>query len=397
MLKIKKIRTIVALLIFSYVMFNFSGVEAGQNSDDQEIMVIGTSTIYGDNVASARNNAISDALLKGVEDYFTISLGNQGMVSNFSRLINEVIPDSGDVIENFHILAEDNSGKSYKILARIKVNEKLMEEKLKDLGIVIMEELPLKILLLVSQKIDQEGEVIYWWNDPESNSPLTSTELVLYRVLQEFGFNPINRLLSVPEGEYSSGMIVPELADEDAIEWGRIFSSEVVISGKSEILQEEMVFLNLKAIDVGKGTVISQDIRVAPIEHDDSEEYDGTYADERYMNTLEEAVNSLVIQLSPAMISSFEKVEEEINLFEIEVTGLKSFEQYGILYDFIEGEIIGVKSVIPRRIKRDSITIMIEFSGNQDSFLTKLKGNPGFPFRAEINKSEEGNLVFKIK
>lgn len=389
-----KPRSVFFITIFVLSLLNISTVNGRQKTDDQEIMVIGTSRVIDGNVASARDNAISDALLKGVEDYLAFSLGTQGMISNFTKLINEVIPDSGDEIENFLILAEDNSGRYYKVLVRVKINEKLMEEKLKGMGILETEELPLKILLLVSQQIEREGEVLYWWNDPESNNPLTSTELILYRVLQGRGFNPVNRLLSIPEGEFSPDMMRQELSDEDAIEWGRIFSSDIAILGKSEIHAGEMVFLNLKAIDIHNDTVISQDVRVEPIEY---KEYDDMNMEERYMDTLEKAVNNLITQLSPAMISSFKKAEEEINLFEIELRGLKSFEQLGVFNEFVENEINGVESVMPRKIKRNSITLLIEFSGDRNSFINKVKENINFPFPAEISKGEEGDFLFQFK
>jgi hypothetical protein len=381
-------------MIFFSILLNITKVDSQQKADDKEIMVIGTSKVIDGNMADARNNAISDALLKSVEDYLTLYLGSQMMISNFPRLINEVIPNSGDEIENFHILAEDNTGKQYKILVRVKINESLMEEKLREIGIIMMEDLPLKILLLISQKIDREGEVQYWWNDPESNSPLTSTELILFRVLQERGFNPVNRLLSIPDGEYSTDMRNLELTNEGAIEWGRIFSSDVAILGKSEILGDEMVFLNLKVFDIINGTLIGQDIRVEPIDYDD---YQDTGTEERYLDTLEKATNRLITQLSPVIINSFKVVEEEINLFEIEVRGLKNFEQLRVFNDFIEGEIIGVKSILPRKIKRNSITLLIEFSGDKDSFLRKVKENPHFPLTAGISSVEEGGVVFEIR
>ena len=392
--KCTQLRSVFILMIFFSILLNITKVDGRQKTDDKEIMVIGTGKVIEGNVAEARNDAISDALLKGVEDYLTLSLGTQVMISNFPRLINEVIPNSGDEIENYHILAVDNTGKQYKILVRVKINESLMEEKLKEMGIILMEDLPLKILLLISQKIDREGEVQYWWNDPESNSPLTSTELILFRVLQERGFTPVNRLLSIPDWEYSPEMRSLNLTDEDAVEWGKIFSSDVAILGKSEILEEEMVFLNLKAFDINNGTVISQDIRVEPIEADD---YQDAGTEERYLATLEKAANRLITQLSPEIINSFKAIEEEINLFEVEIRELNSFEQLRILNDFIEGEIIGVKSVMPRRIKRNSITFLIEFSGDKDSFLKKVKENPDFPLPAEISSVEKGGFVFEIR
>ena len=96
------------ILILS--IFLLTGVPA-EGADTDDILVIGTSSIWNNNLASARNDAISDALVKGIEEYLKITLGSQGMINNFHELISEVIPGSGEVIENYSILAEDESEK----------------------------------------------------------------------------------------------------------------------------------------------------------------------------------------------------------------------------------------------------------------------------------------------
>jgi len=118
---------ILKFILFLSVFF-ITGIPAEGAEDDDNILVIGVSSIWSDNLAAARKDAISDALVKGIEDYLKTTLGSQGMINNFHELINEIIPGSGEVIENYSILAENESDKKYRILVSIKVNEKMMEE-----------------------------------------------------------------------------------------------------------------------------------------------------------------------------------------------------------------------------------------------------------------------------
>jgi hypothetical protein len=75
--------------------------------------------IIDGNIAAARNDAISDALLKGLEEYLTRYLGSQIMINNFPRLINNVIPDAKDEIENF-IPAKKETAATHDILTLLK-------------------------------------------------------------------------------------------------------------------------------------------------------------------------------------------------------------------------------------------------------------------------------------
>ncbi|MBW1769236.1 MAG: hypothetical protein JRJ65_19595, partial [Deltaproteobacteria bacterium] len=224
-------RTIFGLYIFSVLTFSSSAAGMEMKVEQNEILVIGTGIVVDGNVAKAKKTAISEALVKGIEEYLARRLGSQGMINNFPGLVHDVIPGAREEIENFHILAEDQTDSHYKILVRLKVNERMIEEKLKEIGLVLMEGPAIKILFLVSQLESRKGEVSYWWKDPGGDSGLTPTELALHRVFQERGFSPISRLLNVPEEDFSSEMMVLDLSDEDVIRWGRAFSADVVIYG----------------------------------------------------------------------------------------------------------------------------------------------------------------------
>ena len=376
------------ILLFVFV-FNISVAESSEKTDKVEILVIGSGSIIDGNIADARKNAISDALLKGVEEYLAKYLGNQKMINNFPRLINDVIPGAKDEIENFNILAEEKNNNVYKILVRMKVNESLMEEKLNQKGIILKDVPPIKFLFLVSQKDSQDKNMNYWWNEPDSNNPLTSTELILHRVFQECGFEAVNRLSTVPEGKYSDDMRKLDLTDEDAMEWGRLYSSDVVIVGKSEIIDNEMVSISLKSIDVKKKSVINEDFQTEQLNQNDTER-------EQVMDALARAVNSIVTRLSPAIISSFEKIEE-VSLIEVELRGLKSLEQLTNFSDFLKKYIEGVKTVMEKSIKVNSIDLEIEFSGDEDTFFNRIKGHEKFPFFADVTQKEGGGFVIELQ
>ena len=82
---------------------------------------------------------------------------------------------------------------------------------------------------------------------------------------------------------------------------------------------------------------------------------------------------------------------------EIELAGLKSFEQFRKLRDFLLNEIEGVSSVIQRAIKANSITVEVEYAGTQDRFIESILNNENFPYFAEISKNDEGNIIIQIK
>ena len=385
------ISKVLFVLCFAFFLnSSFLSAEMSEKADQEDILVIGTGKIVDGNVANARKIAISRALVRGVEQYLARRLGNQGMVNNFRKLIQEVIPRAREEIENFHILAEEQIDQDYKILVRLKVNEKMMEEELRSVGLILREGPPIKILFLVSQIEHQKRNFFYWWRDPESDSPLTPTELALYRIFEEHGFSPMRRLLNVPEGDYSPEMKMLDLSDEDAIKWGMLFSADVVIHGRCEIIEEKEISVILKILDVKKSAIISQDNQMEMID-------EGIGNIEKILQTMETAINKLVVRVSPIIIKAMEVPETNTNQLEIALKGLRNFKQFRQLKEFIEKDIWGVKSVKQTKVKDNSIYILVEFIGDENRFLETLVNHGNLPFQIELTRMAEGGVIINVR
>ncbi len=371
--------------LFSVDFYNPGKASGGENTD---IIAIGEGRIKDNNMAEARKEAISDALKKGIEQYLFQHLGSQGMAANFTAIINDIVPSSIEDIENYHILADDRKGEAIRILIRVKVNQKLMEERLERIGIARIEASGIKVLFLVSEKTSGK-EPSFWWYNPEGASALTTSELKLYNIFQERGMDAINRLSSTPSLTYSDDMKRLDISNESAIKWGRIFSADVVVKGECNATTSNMVNVDLEAIKVEDGKSIC---RAGSEEQMDSVQT----ADERFMNALDRAINNIAVQFGPQIVKAFGKKDEETNKILITLMDAKSFEEFRLFRNFLDKEVGGIKSAVQSRIKGNSITVSVEFSGTRDAFVNKLKGRSGSTVR-EGADTEGGGLVIEIE
>jgi hypothetical protein len=312
------------------------------------------------------------------------------MINNFSRLLQDVIPRAREEIENFHILAEERMEKKYKILVRVKVNDKVMEDRLREIGVVLMEGPPIRVLFLVSQSGPRKGRTSYWWQNPETDSALTPVELALHRVFQERGFQPINRLLKIPEGEYSPEMKALDLSDEDAIRWGELFSADVVVQGRCEIIGGDEVSIVLKALHVENLIIIDQDMHSERLG-------EGAGGMEQIVETIGMAVNNVASRLSPEIMMAIELPEAKITQLALTLKGLRSFRQYRDFKDFLEKNVPGVKSVRQTRVKGNSMSVAVEFLGDEEKFLNRVSNHENLPFKADLAKTEGGEILVLIR
>ncbi len=383
-----KLILLLSMLFFSLFGAVFSYAEIQGKPVGNEVLAIGTASVISGNLALAKENAISHALIKGVENYLIHRLGSQDVVNNFQRFIEEIIPGAKEEIENFHILTEKQIGNEYKVLVRVRVNEKVIDERLREAGLIIIEGPPIKVLFLVSEAKDKT--ISYWWKEPEVYSALSPTELALYKVFQKRGFSPINRTLSAPVAEYSKALRSPNLEEADVLKWGELFSSDVVIYGQANFSDEKEVSLALNGFYVNQGVQICQDVQVEKIEK-------GLEANAQIIETLERLVDRLAERLTPTIIKAVMYDHEKIHQFEITLKGLASLKQFRIFRDFLRRDVIGVKSMRQTRVRKNSISIAVEFQGDRNRFLDRVLNHENLPFPLNVVQTKEGEILLRIE
>ena len=383
-----KLISVFSMLFLVLFGTAFSDAEIQGKPMTKKILAIGTSSVVKGNPALAKKTAISKALMKGVENYLVYRLGSQGVVNNFQRFIEEILPGVKEEVESFHILTEKQIGNEYKVLLQLRINEKATDEKLREAGLIFMEGSSIKVLFLVSEAKDET--ISYWWEEPEVHSALSPIELVLSKVFQKRGFNPVNRALSAPMTEYPKALRSPELEDADVLRWGKLFSSDVVIYGQTSIVEEREISLTLNAFDVNQGVQISQDYEVEQVE-------EGIEVNEQKIEILERLVDHLAERLTPVIVRTVRHDHEKTHQFEITLKGLTSLKQFRIFRDFLRKDILGVRSVRQTRVRKNSISVAIEFQGERDKFLDYILNHEGLPFPLNVVQTKEGKILFRIE
>ncbi len=382
------------LLITS--IFLFTGNLEAKDSTDSGLTVIGNGDIINQNKAAARSDAVSDALIKGMEKYLEQTLGRQGMFTNFQTIIDDILPNYSEYIENFNILAETGYRNQHKVLVSVKINEKLIENKLKNLGIIIAEGVPVRLLFLVSQQFLPDEKPVYWWSNPFDNSRMYETELTLHRLYQERGFRPVNRLSSISE-EYDEGMTRMLLTKEDILKWGLLYSADAIIYGRVEALDDGSLQVELDIITAENGDSIgrySETTTFADVPLNDEDLFD---SHQKQVKELEDILFKAVNEMSVDIISAFREDESTRNSLIIEFTGLESFRDLTTFNDFLVNDIRGVRSLLQTRIKDSTLTLSADFNGTPDIFVSRLRESLDLPFPAIIDIDETGTIKIEIR
>ena len=383
----KKSFLIVSFFVFLTLIAHISFSAAGNLPGKNEYFAIGTGTIIKGDLVRGKKSAIGNALLKGVENYLVRLLGNQAVASHFESLAFKILPGIDQEIENFHILAEQRTGNRYNVFVKIKINESGMAEKLREAGIFQTVHQSIKILFMVSES---RGPVeVFWWQDAEANPALTPIELALHGVFQERGFNPVNRIMDLPASAVLPVQSPPNLQPREAVQWGRLFSADVVICGQSLILDDKLI-LNLKAIDVQTGYQICKQSGSQNIP---SGKVDG----EKILEIMRQCVGRLAVDLCPCILKNINTAPASVHQLDVTLSGISQPRQFQTFSEFLKTRITGVKSVIPSRISDDSMSATVDFQGDRITFISLVLNNQDLPFPLHLGQTDTENILFHLE
>lgn len=357
----------------------------GEGKEGRDILVIGTGLVVDENLARARSTAVTDALNKAVEQYILRRLGMQGTISHFPRLVQDVISTENREIETFTIIAEERVARTLKALVRVRINERVMDQRFREHALVITREKPMNVVFLVSQVEHPEARVSYWWASPEDRIPLSATELALHQAFEDLGFFAANRLMRSLEGRYGAEMTAPDLSPDEALKWGEVFSVPVVILGRCEVVGNKEVHLSLLAAGTGSRMVIGQDSQ--------SE----IASDEGIARVMERAARSIALRLGPAIRKAVESREIKTSRIEIMVRGLRSYRELKIIKEALEREVEGVNSVTQSSLGGDFVRLMVDFSGSRQEFVDRLSERQTLPFAKDAESKEDEPLIFRVR
>jgi len=372
-------------LVYSFGFFTRAAL--GKEKISDEMLAMGLAKIVQGNMAAAKSEALSSAMGKAMEEYLILRLGEAGVTNNFERVVREVLPSLIEGIENFHILAENTGGGTYQVLVKVKVNKKVIDEKLRFSGIALEQASRSKILFMVSEVKGKRAQ--YWWKGPDFFSFLNQTEVLLYNVFQERGFMPINHTFGIAEESLSPAMRREELDNTGALEWGKMLSADFVIIGKSIIEDNNSSALQLRALSVRDGLLLAEGSETG---HKDMIKEGGEGSSE----LLGQVVRKLSDRLIPSMLSLGSGTSAGVQHIQITLKGMRNYQEFKNLQQFLKEDLPGVQSVRQSRMSQGLLSVEVDFTGSRERLLSQLLNQEKLPLRLVLESATDTQIILQV-
>jgi hypothetical protein len=175
------------------------------------------------------------------------------------------------------------------------------------------------------------------------------------------------------------------LSDEDVVEWGKLFSAQIVITGEANLYGQSRATVFLRAVKLPEGAVVAQGYREGVSA--------GTAAGEE--NAIGQAVTGWANDMIPHIMAGFEPGQRIVSEVIIRVNGLNSYGDFLVFKDFLKSSFPKVTSVLERRLTKNSVMFGLKIEGGSKDLAEKVLNHPKRPFPFEIYElSDQGFTVY---
>ncbi len=344
-----------------------AGVEAGQGtSQTRTVHVIGRGTIYRDNVARARDNAIADALQGVVEAAIGLLVSPSWVVQNFQLLSDRVYNETEAFIHDYKVLTESKSGRYYRVVVQATVSMHAIEEKLSSVGILAMrDEMPEVIFFLSEQNIG-EPSPRYWWGKTPFGQDRSVTENVIAEYMGKKGFIIVDRASVAQDVQLGREYAGPELTDDAALKLGRKFRADLVIVGKAVArhtgdpsdnnMKSIQATVWTRAINADTGTIIASS--------DETKGLVGRNDGAGGGKALILSASAVAEDLTRQIVANWGKEVSHSVLVELVVDGIKEYADFVRFRKHLRNDIRGVRNVYLRSISAGGAIMDVDIMGS---------------------------------
>ena len=366
-------------------------VLAQQDDTVSVVNVVGSGAIHGDDMASAREQAIINALVSAVAAVSAEIQPFQLQVDKF-KLFNELLYNQTDhFIQGYKVLAEYLSGNDYRAIVQATVMKDKIRETLLSANLIMKDHVMPKILFFLAEKKIEDILPRYWWGqDLVFVVPLS--EEAMAQVMTDAGMTVINHGAIVEPLNYRA-----DIPLQDAIDLGKHMAADVVIIGTAMAEKTTNVMdgkvktfkgsVTAKAYRTETGREIAFAARTAVFASEDDEKG----GREALFNAGMLVGQEMILQLT----SAWESESSQQSLVEINIHGTRELANF-IKFRKALGKIPGVKAIHIKVMKADESIISVDYEGTAQSLADELLLKTFESFGIDIYEVSPGRLGIEL-
>ena len=386
------------VLFLTGLLFPWTGgyAQASSTEEAKEVIASGLGSIMLDDEAHARDDAIEDAMRKGVEQAIGLMIESETLVENFQLIEDNIFSKTRGYVQNYEVIKEEKrSEQLYEVTIRALVKMADLKSDLDAIATLIRRKNTPRMMVMINEKSIGETANAFHYIEADMNT----TETALMEALMAKGFQFVDHATVKQNLDREMAVAVLEGDIKQAAAIGRKMGAEVILTGKALAkatvveafgakTRSQQATVNVKAIRTDTGDIIATSSGQGAFPHID-DMVGSTKAIQRACKKLSENLIDQVLERWQSDVSSGAKIT-------LKISGIADYEQLNTFKNALKYYVRGLNSVMQRDYSDGFATLDVNMTGSSDDLAQRLNGKNIEGIPVKVTGMTQNSVTVKL-
>ncbi len=359
----------------------------------------GVGVIIDDNTASARDQAIQDALRLVVEQAAGTMVSSETLVQNYEVLRDQIYSQSQGYVRRYEVTDESTQGNLYKVTIQATVAAGNLKNDIQALGLLMGRKNMPRVMIMVAEQNVGMHYYSYWWGVKAGTADLSIAENVLMQKLARKGFHVVDHAMTSKTLKIKAPYKIESLSNDAVRDIGKVYDAEVVIYGKAlsklagsvlgSSMKSAQADVSLRVVNTDTGRVIASSTHHAAAVHP-NEVTAGAEA-------LKIATDAIADQLLTQIVNQWSQDVDSGSLIRLVVSDIPSYSHLVKFKEMIQKRVRGVSGVYQRDFNTGTATLDVSVPTTSQKLADELMVIDYGEFVIDITNITQNSVNLKMK
>jgi len=367
-------REVLLVGLFLTWLGSISQEQIASKEDTKEVVASGVGSIIEGDVAHARDDAIEDALRKGIENALGLIVESETLVQNYQLIEDNIFSKTQGYIQKYDVVQEgEQSEQLYEVTVRALVKMADLKNDLDAIETLMRRKNRPRLMVMIEERNIGEAPGLFHYFEADMN--IAETAIMDAFMAKGFKFVDQATVKKNLDQEKAAAILEGDVALASSL--GKTVGAEVVITGKAlakatvveafgATQRSQQATVNVRAIRTDTGDIIATSSAQGAYPHID-DVAGGTKAIQRACEKLSEDLMTKILDQWQTDVSSGTTLI-------LKVRGVASYEQLNKFKSSLPYYVRGLSSVVQRDWYQGFATLEVIMTGNSDDLAQRLAG-----------------------
>jgi len=367
-------REVLLVGLFLTWLGSISQEQIASKEDTKEVVASGVGSIIEGDVAHARDDAIEDALRKGIENALGLIVESETLVQNYQLIEDNIFSKTQGYIQKYDVVQEgEQSEQLYEVTVRALVKMADLKNDLDAIETLMRRKNRPRLMVMIEERNIGEAPGLFHYFEADMN--IAETAIMDAFMAKGFKFVDQATVKKNLDQEKAAAILEGDVALASSL--GKTVGAEVVITGKAlakatvveafgATQRSQQATVNVRAIRTDTGDIIATSSAQGAYPHID-DVAGGTKAIQRACEKLSEDLMTKILDQWQTDVSSGTTLI-------LKVRGVASYEQLNKFKSSLPYYVRGLSSVVQRDWYQGFATLEVVMTGNSDDLAQRLAG-----------------------